>query len=125
MLIEDFVYHKENAGKHVIFHGMDRPNHPYTKRIAPTGWWDKYPVQDFDYQFNSWGFRGPEYEEYIGKPVMTAVSGITVVEKKFGNFIFRPPIFKSYSILSGSFYILPPSEFVNVGKTVICELLTY
>jgi len=26
-------------------------------------------VQDFDYKFNSWGFRGNEYTDLIGKPV--------------------------------------------------------
>ena len=25
--------------------------------------------EDFNYQFNSWGFRGPEYAQYIGQPV--------------------------------------------------------
>ena len=29
-----------------------------------------FGFSNFDYQFNSWGFRGPEYEEYIGKPVI-------------------------------------------------------
>jgi len=32
-------------------------------------WWKTCPVQDFNYQFNSWGFRGPEYDQYLGKPV--------------------------------------------------------
>lgn len=32
-------------------------------------WFKNYPVQDFNYKFNSWGFRGPEYNQYVGKPV--------------------------------------------------------
>ena len=105
MLIEDFVYHKENAGKHVTFHGMDRPNHPYTKRIAPTGWWDKYPVQDFDYQFNSWGFRGPEYEEYIGKPVILCMGDSNTVN-------VGEPIENSWASQLGKMLKLP---CINLG----------
>ena len=84
MLIEDFVYHKENAGKHVTFHGMDKPLHHYhqiraPQLGAPEDWWKNYPVQDFDYQFNSWGFRGPEYKEYIGKPVILCMGDSNTV----------------------------------------------
>jgi len=28
-----------------------------------------YPIQDFDYQYNSWGFRGEDFEQYIGEKV--------------------------------------------------------
>lgn len=28
-----------------------------------------YPIQDFDYQFNSWGFRGEDFEQYLGDKV--------------------------------------------------------
>jgi hypothetical protein len=79
MLIEDLDYYKTNAGKHQTYHGMDKPNHPYTNKAAPTNWWEKYPTQDFDYQFNSWGFRGPEYEEYIGKPVILCMGDSNTV----------------------------------------------
>jgi len=29
----------------------------------------EYPIQDFDYQFNSWGFRGEDFEQYLGDKV--------------------------------------------------------
>lgn len=45
--------------------GLDNPE----ACVKGTKWWYDYPIQDFDYQFNSWGFRGPEYEQHIGKPV--------------------------------------------------------
>lgn len=32
-------------------------------------WWYNYPVQNFDYKFNSWGFRDEDFEKYIGKRV--------------------------------------------------------
>jgi len=32
-------------------------------------WFKNYPVQNYDYYYNSWGFRGPEYIQHIGKPV--------------------------------------------------------
>jgi hypothetical protein len=48
------------------FCGMDTPGFAQTN----IDWRKTYPVQDFDYQFNSWGFRGPEYSDYIGKEVI-------------------------------------------------------
>jgi hypothetical protein len=29
----------------------------------------EYPIQDFDYRFNSWGFRGEDFAQYIGEKV--------------------------------------------------------
>tara|TARA_Y100001937_G_scaffold122040_1_gene181767 strand:+ start:644 stop:1348 length:705 start_codon:yes stop_codon:yes gene_type:complete len=31
--------------------------------------WTTYKIQNFDYKFNSWGFRGPEYKDYLGNKV--------------------------------------------------------
>ena len=31
--------------------------------------WHTYPIDDFVYSFNSWAFRGHDYERYLGKPV--------------------------------------------------------
>ena len=47
------------------FCGVDHPD-----LITDKYWFKTCPVQNFDYQFNSWGFRGLEYEKYIGKPVV-------------------------------------------------------
>ena len=29
----------------------------------------EYPIQDFDYKFNSWGFRAEDFEQYLGDKV--------------------------------------------------------
>ena len=29
----------------------------------------EYPIQDFDYQFNSWGFRDKDFEQYLGDKI--------------------------------------------------------
>lgn len=64
MLIEDLDYFKRTKNYTGKYSGMDHPDHCIDKE-----WFENYPVQDFDYQFNSWGFRGPEYDQYIGKTV--------------------------------------------------------
>lgn len=35
--------------------------------MQPKGWYNSFPP--FEYSFNSWAFRGPEYNQYLGKPV--------------------------------------------------------
>jgi len=69
LLIEDLVYYKEMSNYKGQFRDLDIPDHPYHIKCAPTGWWKNYPGQDFDYQCNSWGFRGPEYDQFVGTPV--------------------------------------------------------
>jgi len=64
MLIEDLDYFKRTKNYTGKYSGIDHPDHCRDKE-----WFENYPVQDFDYQFNSWGFRGPEYDQYIGKTV--------------------------------------------------------
>ena len=65
MLINDLDYFKRSVNYCSKTSGIDHPNFS-----SPTSKsWYIYPIQDFDYQFNKWGFRGPEYEQYIGKPV--------------------------------------------------------
>ena len=65
MLINDLNYFRQSANYSNTTSGMD---HPYSSNRTPKEW-HAYPIQDFNYQFNSWGFRGPEYTQYIGKPV--------------------------------------------------------
>jgi hypothetical protein len=64
MLINDLKYFESKSNYHNKFSGMDTPGKSASRRE-----FEEYPIQDFDYQFNSWGFRGPDYEQYIGKPV--------------------------------------------------------
>ena len=65
MLINDLAYFKNSSNYHSKYNGIDTPRNG---RI-PVARWHAYPIQDFDYQFNSWGFRGLEYNQYLGKPV--------------------------------------------------------
>ena len=108
MLIEDLVYYKEMSNYKGQFHGMDKPDHRYHTRNAPTDWWKNYPVQDFDYQFNSWGFRGPEYEEYVGKPVILCMGDSNTVN-------LGAPIEHSWSSQLGNMMELPCINLGMVG----------
>jgi hypothetical protein len=65
MLINDLEYFERSANYRNTTSGLDHPNNSYRTNQE----WHAYPIQDFNYQFNSWGFRGPEYVQYIGKPV--------------------------------------------------------
>jgi len=63
MLLTDLDYFKI-ANKITKYLDFDSP-----ENCLDPDWFQKYPVQDYDYRFNSWGFRGPEYEKYLGYPV--------------------------------------------------------
>lgn len=65
MIINDLEYFKRSSNYTSLYSGMDHPR----ESLVTEKDWHAYPVQDFDYKFNSWGFRGPEYNNYIGKPV--------------------------------------------------------
>jgi len=64
MLINDLGYFKRSANYSDKYSGMD-----CLEKCTDKEWFKNYPIQDFDYKFNSWGFRGPEYNQYISKPV--------------------------------------------------------
>lgn len=65
MLIKDFKYYNERRNQTLKTYGLDT----LELCFEDSDWWQNYPQQNFDYQFNSWGFRGEEYTQYIGKPV--------------------------------------------------------
>lgn len=65
MLIEDFDFFNRCKNYKSNISGMDAPK--LSKRSQQE--WYSYPIQDFDYSFNSWGFRGPEYTQHLGKTV--------------------------------------------------------
>lgn len=50
------------------FCGMDSFN-----KCMDKNWFKSYPYQNFDYNFNSWGFRGEDYEQYLGKPIIACI----------------------------------------------------
>jgi len=66
MLIEDFKYFERVKDLKNKTFAFDTPG----KNNLTVHEWHSYPVQNFDYNFNNWGFRGPEYSEFIGKPVI-------------------------------------------------------
>lgn len=99
MLINDFTYYinkfKIQNNYQSKTAGLDHPE----KTACTAEEWRNYPIQDFDYQFNSWGFRGPEYDEHIGKPVNICLGDSFTVN-------FGGPIDHSWpSILSEHFDI--------------------
>lgn len=65
MLINDLEYYDRFAHRMDTRCSLDEPESSRNTAEA----WHNYPVQNFDYRFNSWAFRGPEYEQYIGQPV--------------------------------------------------------
>ena len=65
MLIDDLKYFERSSNYTNKFSGMDTPGKSARSRRE----FEEYPIQNFDYRYNSWGFRGPEYKQYIGKPV--------------------------------------------------------
>ena len=65
MLINDFKYFHNKSKYHKKTSGMDHPKEAYRLKAD----WYTYTTQDFDYKFNTWAFRGPEYAQYVGKSV--------------------------------------------------------
>ena len=65
MLIDDLKYFERSSNYHNKYSGIDTPG----KNTRSSRDFHEYPIQDFDYQFNSWGFRGPEYDQYVGQAV--------------------------------------------------------
>lgn len=65
MLINDFEYYNRSKNYYGKTSGLDHPLNSW----RTTEDWHAYPIQDFDYRFNSWGFRGRDYEKYIGQKV--------------------------------------------------------
>lgn len=64
MLINDLEYFDITANYSGKYNGVDS-----AKKCIDPKWFREYPVQNFDYNYNSWGFRGSEYQNYIGKKV--------------------------------------------------------
>ena len=75
MLITDFEYYEESKDYVSQYSGIDHPLRQLSAfaHLKPNGWFENYHIQDFDYKFNSWGFRGPEYDQFIGTPVNICV----------------------------------------------------
>ena len=53
------------AGMRTATLGIDSPEESFRSEKA----WHTYPIQNFNYSFNTWGFLGPEYDILEGKKV--------------------------------------------------------
>jgi len=42
-------------------------------------YWHHYPIKNYNYQYNSWGFRGDDYEQYTGQEVNICIGDSTTV----------------------------------------------
>lgn len=80
--------------------GHDNPN----KCLLGKNYWDNYHDKDYDYQFNSWGFRGEDYEQYIGQSVNVCIGDSTTVN--IGGRIKH-----SWPYLLGQYFDIPTLNF--------------
>lgn len=55
--------------KFVPPYDVDSPDHA----LYGSTYWHAYPYKDYCYQFNSYGFRGPEFAPYGDKPINVAI----------------------------------------------------
>lgn len=70
MLITDLDYYVRSSNFTSDKCGLDDPKFSHNPVQSWKESWHDYPLQNFDYRFNSWGFRGEEYDQYIGQPVI-------------------------------------------------------
>lgn len=65
---KDKIINNERKNYKSKFCGVDS-----LKECIDVDWFLNYPIQNFDYKFNNWGFRGPDYEQYKNKPVVLCI----------------------------------------------------
>lgn len=51
-------------------YAMDSPGEAFGASVEE---WHSYPIKNYSYKFNSWGFRDVDFEQYLGKPVIIAL----------------------------------------------------
>lgn len=42
-------------------------------------YWNHYPVRDYDYRYNAWGFRSQDFEQYFDQPVNLCIGDSNTV----------------------------------------------
>jgi len=47
--------------------------------ILGSDYWHHYPIKNYNYQYNSWGFRGEDHEQYTGQEVNICIGDSTTV----------------------------------------------
>lgn len=65
MLIQDLTYYQQRKNYKGKTNFLDSPDRAFLGRE----YWQSHSIQGFEYNYNSWAFRGPEYDQYKGKPV--------------------------------------------------------
>ena len=73
-------------------------------RLGPT-WWNSYPIKDYTYRYNSWGFRDDEWEQHQGKPVNICIGDSMTLN-------IGGPIEHSWPYQLGQFFDIPT---INLG----------
>lgn len=51
-------------------HGIDDPDILSQKNMMTKHEWENYPIRDYSYKYNSWGFRDDDFEQHLEKPVI-------------------------------------------------------
>lgn len=71
--------------------------------LGPT-WWRTHPVRDYTYRFNSWGFRGEDFEKYQGQKVNVCIGDSMTMN-------LGGPIESSWPALLGQHFNNPTLNF--------------
>jgi hypothetical protein len=60
------IYYSTRSNK-IFFppFGLDKPDNGIITSVE----WENYPIQNYNYSFNRWAFRGGDYSQFVGKPV--------------------------------------------------------
>lgn len=65
---QDKIVVKDHENFITDFYGIDS-----LEKSKDKGWFKEYPIQNFNYEFNSWGFRGSDYEQYRNLPIIACI----------------------------------------------------
>lgn len=81
-------------------HKTDSPE----RCLLGSSYWHNYPIKNYNYQYNSWGFRGEDYEQYIGQTVNICVGDSTTVN-------LGGPVEHSWPYLLSKYFDIPTLNF--------------
>lgn len=78
-------------------------------------YWHAYPIKEYDYRYNSWGFRGEDYEQYTGQIVNICIGNSNTVN-------FGGPLEHSWPYLLSQYFDIPTLN-LGVDKLSFTEFL--
>lgn len=73
-------------------------------------YWQEYPVKEYNYQFNSWGYRAEDFEKYRGQPVNICIGDSATLN-------IGGPVEDSWPYLLSKYFDIPT---LNFGLEGIC-----